>query len=117
MVIVVTVTMMIIVEMIESLFQSQVILWCNPQYRLASLAASEVSKQIVVVLEYLKESVPCSLAQKSLTVHHIREHLVRSGEMLHCCYTVVTLLLHCCYRVVTLLLHCCYTVVAPCSWR
>jgi hypothetical protein len=34
-----------------------------------------------------------------------------SGGVLHCCYTVVTLLLHCCYTVVTLLLHCCYTVV------
>jgi hypothetical protein len=42
--------------------------------------------------------------------------------VLHCCYTVVTLLLHCCYTVVTLWLlcgytvvtlwlHCCYTVV------
>jgi hypothetical protein len=31
--------------------------------------------------------------------------------LLHCCYTVVTLLLHCCYTVVTLLSHCCYTAV------
>jgi hypothetical protein len=29
--------------------------------------------------------------------------------LLHCCYTVVTLLLHCCYTAVALLLHFCYT--------
>jgi hypothetical protein len=31
--------------------------------------------------------------------------------LLHCWYTVVTLLLHCCYTVVTLLLQSCYTLV------
>jgi hypothetical protein len=34
-----------------------------------------------------------------------------NGRMLHCCYTVVTLLLQCCHTVVTVLSHCCYTVV------
>jgi hypothetical protein len=31
--------------------------------------------------------------------------------LLHCWYTVVTLVLHWCYTVVTLLLHCCHTFV------
>jgi hypothetical protein len=35
------------------------------------------------------------------------------GVVLHCCYTVVTLLSHSCYTLVTLLLRCCYTIVTP----
>jgi superfamily II DNA helicase RecQ len=35
----------------------------------------------------------------------------RRCVLLHCCFTLVTLLFHSCYTVVTLLLHSCYTVV------
>jgi hypothetical protein len=38
-------------------------------------------------------------------------HRVVPGSVLHCCYTVITLLLHCCHTVGTLLVHCSNVVV------
>jgi hypothetical protein len=46
-----------------------------------------------------------------ITAFFDRSEKFSSAYMVHCCYTVVTLLLYCCYTVVILMLHCCYTFV------
>jgi hypothetical protein len=62
-----------------------------------------------------QESKSPAVAARDTSVRAVTQALTNHESpcpaLLHCCYTVVTLLLHCCYTVVTLLSHCCYTVV------